>query len=120
MAIQGTDTSSESNRPNEDREETEEDDIALFMDDTTISEVIDTSKHTSGRAIGTAGSNVMKVLYNSLNNKKCELNLKKCKKMQIDFRKNKTIIPQLEIENNLLGKVTSYMLLGLHVNRRQS
>ena len=49
MAIQETDTSSESNRPNEDREETEEDDIALFMDDTTISEVIDTSKHTSRR-----------------------------------------------------------------------
>ena len=32
MAIQETDTSSESNRSNEDREETEKDDIALFMD----------------------------------------------------------------------------------------
>ena len=62
LAIQVTYTSSESNRPNEDREETEEDDIALFMDDTTISEVIDTSKHTSWTAIGTAESNVMKLV----------------------------------------------------------
>ena len=115
MAIQETDTSSESNRPNEDKEETEEDDIALFMDDTTISEVIDTSKHTSGRAIGTAESNVMKVLQFT-KQQKMELNLKKCKEMQIDFRKNKTIIPQLEIENNLLGKVTSYKLLGLWID----
>ena len=45
-----------------------------------------------------------------------ELNLKKCKEMQIDFRKNKTIIPQLEIENNLLAKVTSYKLLGLWID----
>ena len=45
-----------------------------------------------------------------------ELNLKKCKEMQIDFRKNKTIIPQLEIENNLFGKVTSYKLLGLWID----
>ena len=45
-----------------------------------------------------------------------ELNLKKCKGMQIDFRKNKTIIPQLEIKNNLLIKVTSYNLLGLWID----
>ena len=45
MAIQGTDTSSESNRPNEDREETEEDDIALFMDDTIISEDLRGNRH---------------------------------------------------------------------------
>ena len=42
----------------------------------------------------------------------------KCKEMEIGFRKNKTIIPQLEIENNLhvLGKVTSYKLLGLWID----
>ena len=74
-----------------------------------MSEVIDTSKHTSGTAIGTAESNVMKVLQFTLN-------LKKCMEIQIDFRKNKTIIPQLEIENNLLGKVTSYKLLGLWID----
>ena len=45
MAIQETDTSSESNRPNEDREETEEDDIALFMDDTIISEDLRGNRH---------------------------------------------------------------------------
>ena len=33
------------------------------MDDTTIFDVIDVSRHISGGEIGTTGSNVMKVLH---------------------------------------------------------
>ena len=42
-----------------------------------------------------------------------ELNAKKCKEMIIDFRKNKTIIPETIIENQLMPRVKSYKLLGI-------
>ena len=41
-----------------------------------------------------------------------ELNLKKCKEMLIDLRRNKTAIPLTNIENNTIERVTSYKLLG--------
>ena len=41
-----------------------------------------------------------------------ELNRKKCKDMEIDFRKNQTIMPQLKIEDILFDKVSSHKLLG--------
>ena len=42
--------------------------------------------------------------------------MKKCKEMQIDFRKNQTIIPQLKIEDVLFDKASSYKLLGLWID----
>jgi hypothetical protein len=42
-----------------------------------------------------------------------ELNLKKCKEMLIDLRRNKTAIPVTRIENNIIERVSSYKLLGL-------
>ena len=44
-----------------------------------------------------------------------ELNLKKCKEMIIDFRRNKTIIPPIVIDGQQLERVTAYKLLGLWV-----
>ena len=51
-----------------------------------------------------------------LNNQKMELNLKKCKEMLIDLRRNKTVIPLTNIENNTIERVTSYKLLGLWID----
>ena len=45
-----------------------------------------------------------------------ELNLKKCKEMLIDLRRNKTAIPLTNIENNTIQRVTSYKLLGLWID----
>ena len=47
------------------------------------------------------------------NHQKMELNLKKCKEMLIDLRRNKTAIPITNIENSTIERVTSYKLLGL-------
>ena len=50
------------------------------------------------------------------NHQKMELNLKKCKEMLIDLRRNKTAVPLTNIENNTVERVTSYKLLGLWVD----
>jgi hypothetical protein len=42
-----------------------------------------------------------------------ELNLKKCKEMLIDLRRNKMAIYHYTIENNIIEMVSSYRLLGL-------
>ena len=66
----------------------------MFMDDTTLSEVIETSGHTSGTLIGNTQENVNNVARFA-RHEKMQLNKKKCKEMIIDFRKNKTTIPPI-------------------------
>ena len=44
------------------------------------------------------------------------LNLGKCKEMIIDFRKNKSDIPPLEIDGYVFERVKSYKLLGLWID----
>lgn len=41
------------------------------------------------------------------------LNLKKCKEMVIDIRKNKSTIPPLEVNRHVFERVKSYKLLGM-------
>ena len=57
----------------------------MFMDDTTLSEVLNVSDHVSGVQIRSAPVNVMKV-KDFATEQKMELNLKKCKEMWLDFR----------------------------------
>ena len=45
-----------------------------------------------------------------------ELNLKICKEMLIDLRRNKTAIPLTNSENNTVERVTSYKLLALWID----
>ena len=45
-----------------------------------------------------------------------ELNFKKCKEMLIDFRREKTIIPAIKINDYICTTVSSYKLLGLWVD----
>ena len=89
-----------------------DDDVTIFMDDTTISEIIDIKNHIPGNAIGNTERNMTKVM-NFTKQQKMELNLKKCKEMLIDLRRNKTAIPVTRIENNIIERVSSYKLLGL-------
>jgi hypothetical protein len=44
---------------------------------------------------------------------KMALNLKECKEMVIDFRKNKSVIPPLEVNRHVFERVKSYKLLGM-------
>ena len=74
-----------------------------------------TSKIISGEAIGNAEKNIRDIMKFT-NHQKMELNLKKCKEMLIDLRRNKTAIPLTNIENNTIERVTSYKLLGLWID----
>lgn len=93
----------------------DEDDVTIFMDDTTISEIIDIKNHIPGNTIGNAERNMTEVM-NFTKQQKMELNLKKCKEMLIDLRRNKTAVPLTKIGNNIIERVTSYKLLGLWID----
>ena len=95
--------------------EGDDDDVTIFMDDTTISEIIDVKNHIPGNVIGNAERN-MKEVMKFTKQQKMELNLKKCKEMLIDLRRNKTAIPLTEIENNIIERVNSYKVLGLWID----
>jgi hypothetical protein len=69
----------------------------MFMDDTTLSEVIEVSDHTSGTSMGKTQENVNNVVLFA-KHEKIELNVKKCK--ECDFRKNKTTIPPINSHSN--------------------
>ena len=45
-----------------------------------------------------------------------KLNLKKCKEMLIELRRNKTAVPLTNIENNTIERVIWYELLGLQID----
>ena len=82
------------------------------MDDTTFSEVCDVSNHISGTCLGNSQTNVERVACFA-QQKRMELTAKKCKEMIIDFRKNKTIIPETIIGNQPMPRVKSYKVLGM-------
>jgi hypothetical protein len=63
--------------------EGDDDDVTIFMDDTTISEIIDVKNQIPGNVIGNAERNMTEVMKFT-KQQKMELNLKKCKEMLID------------------------------------
>ena len=87
----------------------------MFMDDTTLYEVLDVSHHISGKQLGGAESKVKSVLRFTEEDM-MELNQTKCKEMIIDFRKNVTVIPPLEINSHVFERVKCYKLLGLWID----
>jgi hypothetical protein len=101
-AIKDTESSliNSSNDVNDDGD----DDLTLFMDDTTLSEVINVCDHVSGMQVGSTPNNIMKVM-DFATSQKMELNLKKCKEMQLDFRQNRTVIPPLTFNDTTLERV---------------
>ena len=90
----------------------DDEDMVIFMDGTTRSEVIDVSNHSSGSLVGNGQNNIDNVVRFA-ENEQMEMNAKKCKEMIIDFRKRKTDIPPLCIEEQPMARVKSFKLLGL-------
>ena len=84
----------------------EDQDTVLFMDDTTLSEVINVSKHSTGSPIGNTQRNVNRVVQFA-KEEKMELNERKCKEMLIDFRRNKSVIPPISIGEQNISRVKS-------------
>ena len=93
-------------------ENNDDDSSSMFMDDTTLFEIMSVSEHISGSVIGNSQRNLDSVVQFTKDNK-MQLHLNKCKEMQIDFRMNKTVIPPVKIDNRSLNIVRSYKLLGL-------
>ena len=92
-----------------------EDDTIMFMDDSTLYEVLDVSNHISGMPIGgLLGEINMVVKFTE--DEIITLNLKKCKEMVIDFRKNKSVIPPLEVNGHVFERVKSYKLFGMWID----
>jgi uncharacterized spore protein YtfJ len=93
----------------------EDEDISLFMDDTTLSEVIDITQHVSNCPIVNSQRNVDNILQFT-RNQNMELNSKKCKEMLVDFRKVKTIIPAIAIGGDIFTRVKSFKLPGIWID----
>ena len=102
--------------PNDDQNgRSDQKDIVIFMDDTTLSEVIDVTNHVSGNCIGNSQNTVNNVIRFT-ENEQMELNAKKCNKVIVDFRKNKTVIPPVCIGQQPMARVKTFKLLGLWMN----
>ena len=82
----------------------QEEDITLFMDDSTISEVFDLSQHNSNCPIGNSQRNVENILQFT-NNQNMELNVKNCREMLVNFTKVKTMIPPITLGEDCFRKV---------------
>ena len=92
-----------------------QEDIVIFMDDTTLSEVIDVTNHVSGNSIGNSQSTVNDITRFT-EKEQMELNAKKCNEVIVDFRKNKTVIPPVCIGQRPMSRVKTFKLLGLWMN----
>ena len=90
-------------------------DTILFMGDTTSWEALDVHYHVSGMEIGNMLKKIESV-KTFAENEKMVLNAKKCKEMIIDFRKDRTVIPAMKINDCVLERVSSYKLLGLWID----
>ena len=90
----------------------EDQDVVMFMDDTTLSEVINVSDHLGGISIGNTQMNVDKVVQFA-KDEGMELNYKKCMEMIIDFRKNISPIPPIYVGGHNVSRTKSYKLLGI-------
>ena len=87
----------------------------MFMDDTTLYEIINIQNHISGTEIGNTQAK-MNRLIRFTEGERMELNFKKCKEMIIDFRRKKTVIPPIKVDGHEFEKVNSYKLLGLWID----
>ena len=85
------------------------------MDDITLYEVLDVSHHIFGMQLGGSESKVKSVLRFTEEDR-MELNQTKCKEMTIDFRKNVTVIPPLEMNSQVFERVECYKLLELWID----
>ena len=89
--------------------------VVIYIDDTTLSEILDVSQHGSGDQIGNMQEQLNWVTEWS-KDQDMILNSKKCKEMIIDFRKTKTEIPELQAEQSPISRVSSYKLLGVWID----
>ena len=87
----------------------EDQDFAMFMDDTTLSLLI-ISNQLDSNFFGNTQANVNRILRFA-ENERMELNCKKCTEIIIDFRKNISLIPPVQIDGNNVSRTKLYKIL---------
>ena len=81
--------------------------VVIYMDDFTLSEILDVSHHVSVEQIGNMQDQLNSVIEWS-EDQEMVLNSEKCKEMIIDVRKTKTEIAELQAEQSPTNRVSSY------------
>ena len=77
--------------------------------------IVTVSTHTPGKPIRGLLEKIYRIVKFTKDGKMV-INLKKCKEMVIDFWKNKSVIPTLEVNGHVFEKVKSYKLLGMWID----
>ena len=85
---------------------------SMFIDDTTLSEILNVSNHKSNEPIGNMEYNVKRI-SKFCSEQRMVLNGKKTKEMIFDFRIKKTVFRSIKLYDSDLERVPSYKLLGI-------
>ena len=85
--------------------------VSMFIDDTTLSEVLNVTNHTSDQPIGNMELNIQRI-STFCSEQRMVLNGKKTKEMIFDFRVRKTTIRRIKMYDSEVERVTSFKLLG--------
>jgi hypothetical protein len=83
----------------------------MFIDDTTLSEVLNVTNHTSDQPIGNMELNIQRI-STFCSEQRMVLNGKKTKEIIFDFRVRKTTIRRIKMYDSEVERVTSFKLLG--------
>ena len=86
--------------------------VSIFIDDTTVSEILDVTNHKSNQPIGNMEFNIQRI-SNFCTEQRMVLNVKKTKEMIFDFRARKTAIRSIKLYDSQLERVSSFKLLGV-------
>jgi DNA-directed RNA polymerase subunit H (RpoH/RPB5) len=89
--------------------------VSMFIDDTTLSEILNVAEHTENKTIGNMSASIQRI-SGFCTNEKMVLNPKKTKEMIIDLRAQRSNIPNISFNERIVERVTSYKLLGTWID----
>ena len=81
--------------------------VSMFIDDTTLSEILNVADHTENQTIGNMSATIQRI-SGFCTNEKMVLNPKKTKEMIIDLHAQRSNIPNISINKHIVERVTSY------------
>ena len=91
---------------------TNKESVSMFIDDTTLSEILNLTNYKSHQPIGNMELNINRI-STFCSDQRMVLNTKKTKEMIFDFRVNKTTINSISLNDLEIERVSSFKLLGI-------
>ncbi|CAB4023787.1 Hypothetical predicted protein, partial [Paramuricea clavata] len=91
------------------------DQVSMFIDDSTLSEILNVADHTENQTIGNISATIQRI-SGFCTNEKIILNPKKTKEMIIDLRPQRSNIPNASFNERIVERGTSYKLLGTRID----